>query len=111
MVVTDKEVLFNESRNGLYYNDPEDRDLIIINTVEENRERFSYRELSGDRDARRALAMLSYPSQKRFEHMVFTIKNCPVAIEDVRNANTIYGCNFPTLKGKKYRQQTKHKQT
>ena len=107
----DKEVLFNEIRNGLYYHDPEDRDLILINTVEENREGFYYRELSGARETRRALAMFSYPSQKRFEHMVFTIKNCPVAIEDVHNANTIYGCDITTLKGKKYRQQTKRTQT
>ena len=64
MVMPDNEVLFNDIRNGLYYHDPEDRDLILINTVEENREGFSYRELSGASEARRALAMFSYPSQK-----------------------------------------------
>ena len=79
----DKEVLFNDIRNGLYYHDPEDRDFMLINTVEENREGFSYKKLSGDRDARRALAMFRYSSKKNFEHMVCTIKNCPVAIDDV----------------------------
>ena len=37
MVMPDKEVLFNESRNGLYYHDMEDYDLVLVNTVEENR--------------------------------------------------------------------------
>ena len=111
MVMPDKEVLFNDIRNGLYYHDTEDHDLILFNTVEENREGFSYRELLGAREARRVLAMFSYLSQKLLEHMVCTIKNLPVAIEDVRNANTIYGCNVPTLKGKKYLQQTKRMQT
>ena len=89
MVIPDKEVLFNENINLIYYHDQEDPDLILINTVEENREGFYYRELSGAMEARRALAMFIYPSQKRFEHMVCTIKNCPVDIEDVRNANNI----------------------
>ena len=83
MVITDKEVLFNEICNGLKYHDLEDHDLILINTVEENREGFSYRELSGVREARQELAMFRYSSKKNFEHMVCTIKNCPVAIDDV----------------------------
>ena len=62
MVMPDKEVLFNDTRNGLYYHDTEDRDLILFNTVEENREGFPYRELSGAREARRALEMFRYPS-------------------------------------------------
>ena len=103
----DKAVLFNESRNGIYFHDPEDCDLILINTVEENRERFSYRELSGARESRRALAMFSYPSQKLFEHMLCTIKNFHVTIEDVCNNNTIYVYDFPTLKVKTFRQQPK----
>ena len=45
MVMPDKEVLFNESRNGLYYHDPEDCDFILIDAVEEKQEGFSYREL------------------------------------------------------------------
>ena len=37
--------------------------------------------------------------------MVRTINNFPITIEDVCNANTIYGCNVTTLKGKKVLQQ------
>ena len=42
--------------------------------------------------------------------MVCTINNCPITIEDVRNANTIYDCNVPTLKLKIVRQQSKRVQ-
>ena len=45
MVMPGKKVLFNKIRNGMYYNDIEDCDLVLVNTVEENREEFSRRDL------------------------------------------------------------------
>ena len=39
--------------------------------------------------------------------MVRNIKNPPFTIEDVINANTIYGCNVPTLKVKTVHQKPK----
>ena len=88
----------------------EDSDLVLVNMVEENREVFSHREISGAMEARRLLEMFDYPSQKTFEHMVRNINNFPVTIEDVRNANTIYGCNVLTLKGETVLQQPKRVQ-
>ena len=49
------------------------------------------------------LAMFSCLSHKTFEHIVRTLNNSPVNIEYVRNANNIYGCDVPTLKGKQVR--------
>ena len=43
IIMSNKEVLVNESRNGLYYHDLEYCDLVIVKTVEENREGFSCR--------------------------------------------------------------------
>ena len=100
MVMPDKEVLLNDFLNVLYYPNLEDCYLVLVNAVEENREGLSHRVLAGAREARWALAMFGFPSQKTFEHMVLTIKNFPVIIEEVCNNNTIYGCNIPTLKGK-----------
>ena len=34
IVITDKEVLVKKSRNGIYYQNIEDRDLVLVNTVE-----------------------------------------------------------------------------
>ena len=39
--------------------------------------------------------------------MVRNIKNPPFTIEDVINANTIYGCNVPTFKVKTVHQKPK----
>ena len=55
VVMPDKEVLFNERCNGLYYNDMEDSYLVLVNVVEENREGYSCRELSGTKEDRRVL--------------------------------------------------------
>ena len=75
MVMTNKEVLFNKIRNGIYYHDMEDCDLVLVNRVEENQEGLSCRELSGAREARWTLEMFGHPSQKTFEHMVRNINN------------------------------------
>ena len=77
MVMTTKEVLFNKRRNGIYYHDMEDHGLVLVNKVEENQEGLSRRDLSGTREARRALEILGFFSQKTFNHMVRTINNFP----------------------------------
>ena len=64
MVITDKYFLINESCNGLYYHDMEDSDLVLVNMLEQNREGFSRRDMSGAREARWELAMFGYLSQK-----------------------------------------------
>ena len=78
MFMPKNEVLFNVIHNGLYYNDMEDLDSVLVNTVKENREGFSCRELSGTRESRQALEMFEYPSHKTFNNMVHTIQNFPV---------------------------------
>ena len=89
MVIPNKEVLLKNTRNGIYYHDMEDNDLVLVNLVEENREGLTCRELSEAREARQALAMFGYQSQKTFDHMARNINSFPVIIEEVCNANTI----------------------
>ena len=55
MVIPKNEVLFNEIQNGLYYHNMEDSYLVLVNVVEENREGYSCRELSGTNEDRRVL--------------------------------------------------------
>ena len=78
--------------------------------MEENQEGSSHREISRVREARLALAMFGYPSYKIFEQMVITINDLPITIEEICNANTIYGCDVTTLKGKRVHQQSKRVQ-
>ena len=49
--------------------------------------------------------MFGYLSQKTFDNMVRIIKNFPVAIKYIHNADTICGCNYPILKVKISQQQ------
>ena len=64
MVLPDREVRFQLSPNGLYYFDSVDREnsVLILNTMSENREGFTRREYKGDREARRAMHLLRFPS-------------------------------------------------
>ena len=75
IVMTEREVLFNDICNGLYHNDLEDCDLVLVNTLKKTREGLSRREMSGARESResresrksretRGVVMFDYPSQK-----------------------------------------------
>ena len=72
MIMSDKEVIFEERPNRLFYYDLEDHDLVRVNTVDETREVLSHRELSGAREARYKLSMFGYPSQRSFKHLIRT---------------------------------------
>ena len=71
MVLLDREVKFQLSPNGLYYFDAEDREngVLLLNTVSENREGFTWREYEGAREARRAIHLLGFPLDRDFENM------------------------------------------
>jgi hypothetical protein len=76
-----------------------------IDTIKTNREGFTERDYEHAKRARKVLALVGYPSPKDFKHMVSSnmIKNCPVISTDVANANTIFGPDLATLKGKTVR--------
>ena len=104
MVLPDREVRFQLSPNGLYYFDAADREnsLLLLKTVSENREGFKRREYEGAQEARRAMHLLGFPSERDFENMVRStmIFNCPVNFSDVKNAKLIFGPDITSLKGK-----------
>ena len=68
MVLPDREVEFQLSPNGLYYSDAADREngVLLLNTVSENREGFTWREYEGAREARRAMHLMGFPSNMYF---------------------------------------------
>ena len=78
----------------------EDSDLVLVNMVEENREVFSHREISGAREARRLLEMFDYPSQKTFEHMVRTRKHFLSLSRTFATLTLFNDAIFPPSKGK-----------
>ena len=104
----DRKVVFHQSPQGLFYHDTTNRAVMLVNTVHENMEGFTKRQVERAKAARRALGMVGYPSSKDFKAMVRTnlIKNCPVTVDDINTAERIFGPDLPTLKGKTVRQQS-----
>jgi hypothetical protein len=76
---------FRMNRSGLHYYDPRDVEFTLINTVSENKEGFTKRQIRDDETARTLYATLSYPSWTDFRWIIRSnqIKDCPVSVQDV----------------------------
>jgi hypothetical protein len=102
-----KEVIFHQSQSGLYYHGTNNRAVVMVSTVAENRKGYTQQEYNDAKQARRALGMVGYPSNKDFNNMVRSnmIKNCPVTPKIVSAANKSFGPNIASVKGKKTRRK------
>ncbi|KAL7462325.1 hypothetical protein ACHAXS_002705 [Conticribra weissflogii] len=76
--------------------------ICLINTVKQNFEGHTKKEVQQAVKAREALAKIGHPTEREFAEMVRhnMIENCPVSHQDVVNANAIFGPNLPGLRGK-----------
>ena len=76
-----------------------------VNTVRENYEGFTKHQVKNAARARRLMSMVGTPSPRDFQGMVRhnLLKDCPVTPEDVENANTIFGPDLATIRGKTVR--------
>jgi hypothetical protein len=85
-----KQVVFQQSGSGLYYHETTNRAVVMVNTVENNREGYTDRAYGAAKQARRALGMVGYPSEKDFKHMVSSnmIRNCPATPKDITALTT-----------------------
>ena len=75
---------FIMTEDGLHVHSPHN-DFSFVNTVSENKEGFSKRQLKGATRARELCGWLAYPSVKdlRWAVMSNQIANCPVTVEDI----------------------------
>eukprot|EP00957_Ditylum_brightwellii_P045972 3487475-Ditylum_brightwellii.AAC.1 len=50
---------------------------------------------------------MAHPTDESFKQMINrkTLDNCPIVASDITNTQTIFGPNFPGLKGKTIRQR------
>ena len=99
--------MFQRSSNGLYYHDVTDRSFMLVNTVEENKEGFTNREVGDAKQARRTLGLIGYPPDWDYKDMVRSKMNmnCPTTTRDIDNAHIIFSRDVQTLKGKTGRKQ------
>ena len=105
-------MVFKESPDGLYYHDTAQHvaagnavvlthmvknmdtgEMVFVDTVTENQEGFTKQQIAGAKAAWDAYKMLGFPSMHDFESMVRNnrIHNCPITIDDIKNAYKIYG--------------------
>ncbi len=76
-----------------------------VATVRTNFEGFSRKQVEGATAARRLMGMVATPSPRDFQGMVRLnmLKDCPITNDDITNANTIFGTDLATIRGKTVR--------
>ena len=83
---------------------------MLVNTVRDNYEGHTKRNIAKAKEARRLQGMVGNPTDKEFKGMVCErlITNCPVTVQDVENANRIFGPDLANLRGKMIRSKPEH---
>jgi hypothetical protein len=103
---------FKEYQSGLYYYDTGNSNsntinksvdaYLFLNTVANNKAKYTRREIEGADEARALYRKLGHPSESEFEKILDNnfVRNCPVTSDDTKRALEIYGPDVATLKGK-----------
>ena len=94
---------------GLHYRDTRNREITLVQTVQENKEGYSQRQIQDAKKSGDLYAKVGYPSTRDFQKMISQnlILNCPVTMSDVDRADKIYGKYIHALKGKSTRSKPK----
>ena len=103
-------MLFRPLKNGLYSHNTKNREIALVNCVEENKTRFTNRELEKAKQARELYAMVGFPSEKDFKGLIRNqmLYNVDISTQDIDNAREIFGPDVAALKGKTTRKKTEH---
>jgi hypothetical protein len=83
---------------------------MLVNTVRDNFEGHTKCDIAQVEEALRLQGMIENPMDKEFKGMVFEklIANCPITVQDVENANCLFGPNLANLRGKIIRTKPEH---
>ncbi|KAL7487947.1 hypothetical protein ACHAW6_013525 [Cyclotella cf. meneghiniana] len=101
---------FTEATRRLYYFDTDQRTeecTVLVQTVEDNRKKFSAQDYLKAKIARALQRRVGRPSTAQYIHIIQKkqISNCPVTVQDIKNAEFIWGPDLGSLKGKTVRRQ------
>jgi hypothetical protein len=107
-------VEFKPSEKGLHYHDTSEDNsnfkCMLVNTVRDNVEGHTKRNITKAKEAQRLQGMVGNPTDKEFKGMVSErlITNCPVTVQDIKNSNRIFGPDLANLRGKMIRSKPEH---
>ena len=95
-------LIFRRCGDGLHFYHPDQEALALVETVSDNKQHFSKRQVKAADVARDLEEKLVFPSSRDLRWAVRSnqIKDCPVTIQDLDVKETIYGKSVPALKGK-----------
>jgi hypothetical protein len=87
-----------------------DQEHIYVNTVEDNKTKFTEREIKSAKKARDLRAKLGYPSTKDLKELLLSSQGASFEVtpQDLCNAIAIWGPDLGSLKGKSTRRPTEH---
>jgi hypothetical protein len=107
----DKILRFREATQRLYYFDTAERGevgTILVTTVKDNMTKFSAYDISKAKLARSVQQCIGRPSTQDYIRFVREnhIPNCPVTVQDIKNAELIWGPDLGSLKGKTVRHKS-----
>jgi hypothetical protein len=101
------EFKFKPSEKGLHYHstskDDSNFECMLVNTVRDNFEGYTKHNIAKAKEAQRLQGIVGNPTDKEFKGMVceklIIITNCPVTVQDIENANHIFGPDLANLRG------------
>ena len=102
---------FEQATSGLFYMDTElTSGTVLVNTVEENKSKYTERDYQRALVARRLQNTIGHKSTADLVHIVKEnlLKNCPVTTADIMAAEDILGTNVQSLRGKQVRRGGQH---
>ena len=100
---------FNEGDDGLPYINAGEEGLIFVQTVRQQYEGFTKKQVEKAILARKATGLLGYPTERDMEALVSNnLDNVPFTVTDIRNAKTIFGPDLAGVRGKTVRESPKH---
>ena len=107
-------ITFKEHKRGLYVCDTaaikpkaSTTDYSFVETVADNKTKFSARDVKGAEKARKVLALIGRPSQAEYLDILqnHRLRNSPVEHMNAQHAQAIFGPEKDSLKGKTVRRQ------
>ncbi len=86
------------------------KECMMVTTVWGNLKGYTWHDIKKAKEPRRLQGMIRNPTEKELVGMVREklIANCPVTVQDVHNANRIFGPDLVNLRGKTTRKKTEH---